>query len=119
MFSERSDWQSSLNNEGYLRKEACIEIEDSWYLQILPSIRPHPCTVYIMWIPAPYRIEALRLQIQGSFQSWRIMESEIGTEPIENPRLGWGHAEEATGEVVVIEVLLEVSARVARCAKAG
>ena len=51
------------------------------------------------------------------------MESEIGTEPIENPRLGWGHAEEATGEVVVIEVLLEVSvsvsARVARCTKAG
>ena len=55
--------------------------------QVLPPIRPYPRTIYIVWIPAPYRIKILRFQVKGSFQSWRIMQSKIGTKPVEDPRL--------------------------------
>lgn len=74
MEAERSDWQSSLEKSAprINEKEQPLELKKG-YLQVLPSIRPYPRTVYIMRIPAPYRIQTFRLQVKGSFQSWGIM----------------------------------------------
>ena len=73
------------------------------YIQVLPPIWPYPRTIYVMWIPAPYWIKTLRFQVKGSFQSWRIMESKIGTKPVENPRLSRHHADIVLCESRILE----------------
>lgn len=63
--AERSDWQSSLGNDGY--QNEALEIGASFNSQILPSIRAHPCAINVMWIPAPDWIKTFRFQIQSGF----------------------------------------------------
>lgn len=57
-------------------------------LQVLPSIRPHARAINIVRIPAPHGIEALGLKLQRSLQRWRVVQAQIGPEPVDDTRLG-------------------------------
>lgn len=54
-------------------------------LQILPSVRSHSSSIDIMRIPTPDRIQARWLKLERSFEGRRIVQTKIGSKPIENP----------------------------------
>jgi len=89
---ERSDWQSSLDE---IHKKLVLIRAPSHkrqenlhprrtHLQKLPSVRSYPSAIDIMRIPAPDRIQTFRLEIQGSFQGWRVMQAEVSSKPVQH-----------------------------------
>lgn len=55
--------------------------------EVLPAIGTNTGTIDIVWIPRPHWIETFGVKVQGSFQSWGIMETQVGPEPVNDPRL--------------------------------
>jgi hypothetical protein len=65
-----------------------IHKDDICNSQKLPSVEASSCPVYIVRIPGEYRPECSRIQIQGSFEGWRIMKSQVGAEPVDDSSFG-------------------------------
>jgi hypothetical protein len=65
-----------------------------------------------MGIPGPYRPESLRVEVQSSFQGGRIVETEVGSKPVDDP--GVSHNFWAVSSVLVIHKHIDGSKIVAR-----
>src|SRR4051812_28709388 len=50
--------------------------------KVLPAIGPYASVVDIVWVPRPDGVETRWAEVQGSFESWRVVEAQIGPKPV-------------------------------------
>lgn len=54
----------------------------------LPAVGSDASLEDIVGVPAPDWIETFRVELEGSMESRRVVDTKVGSKPVENARLG-------------------------------
>ena len=71
----------------------------------MPSVQSTPCPVDIVRVPRENRPQHGRVEIKGGLQRWRVMQAQVGSEPVDDS--GFRHAVNCARDVVFSDNMTE------------